>query len=238
MDCGASRRAAIRRSQSINVLVRPHPYNCHAWDPDPLADLPGAVFFPRRGYDPMDEDNRADFFDSIYHSAAVVGINTSAMIEAAIIGRPVFSLLAEEFAGTQEGSIHFHHLLPENGGCVRIASTIDDHVRQLSERLRDPAAAHAETQRFVSHFVRPHGLERPATPIFVDSVERFAAAAAPAPQPTPVWAYVVRPVVLAGALVAAHRRMAPAAPSDAMAAAKEQKGHVGERRSASAGRRG
>ena len=60
------------------------------------------------------------------------------MIEAAIIGRPVFSMLAEEFAGTQEGTIHFHHLLPENGGCVRIASTIDEHVRQLSDRLSDP----------------------------------------------------------------------------------------------------
>ena len=189
--------------QSINVLVRPHPYNCHAWDPDPLADLPGAVFFPRASYDPMDAENRVDFFDSIYHSAAVVGINTSAMIEAAIIGRPVFSLLAEEFAGTQDGLIHFHHLLPENGGCVRIASTIEDHIRQLGERLRDPAEAHAETQRFISHFVRPHGLQRPATPIFVDVVERFAAAPAPAPQPTPVWAYVVRPAVLAGALIAA-----------------------------------
>ena len=102
-------RAGIRCS-AINVLVRPHPYNCHAWDPDPLADIPGAVFFPRTGYDPMDEANRADFFDSIHHSTAVVGINTSAMIEAAIIGRPVFSLLAEEFAGTQEGLVHFHYL--------------------------------------------------------------------------------------------------------------------------------
>ena len=158
--------AALRASgdptlRDINVLVRPHPYNCHAWDPDPLADLPGAVFFPRRGYNPIDPDNRADFFDSIYHSAAVVGINTSAMIEAAIIGRPVFSMLAEEFAGTQEGTIHFHHLLPENGGCVRIASTIDEHVRQLSDRLRDPEGARAETQRFIGSFIRP-ARHRPA----------------------------------------------------------------------------
>ncbi|MET0215126.1 MAG: hypothetical protein ABW292_19100, partial [Vicinamibacterales bacterium] len=187
--------------RSINVLVRPHPYNCHSWDPDPLTDIPGAVFFPRTGYDPMDEANRADFFDSIHHSTAVVGINTSAMIEAAIIGRPVFSLLAEEFAGTQQGLIHFHYLASENGGCVRVASAIDDHVRQLSDCLRDLAGAHAETERFVSHFVRPHGLDRPATPIFVDSVERLGATAAPAPQATPVTNYLLRPVVLGGALI-------------------------------------
>ena len=77
------------------------------------------------------------------------------MIEAAIIGRPVFSMLAEEFAGTQEGTIHFHHLLPENGGCVRIASTIDEHVSQLSDRLRDPEGARAETRRFIGSFIRP-----------------------------------------------------------------------------------
>jgi hypothetical protein len=199
--------AALRASgdstlRDMNVLVRPHPYNCHAWDPDPLTDLPGAVFFPKTGYNPMDPDNRADFFDSIYHCAAVVGINTSAMIEAAIIGRPVFSMLAEEFAGTQEGLIHFHHLVPENGGCVRVAATIEEHVRQLSDRLGDPDAARAETQQFISHFIRPHGLERPATPIFVDLLEQFGRAPAPAPRPVPVWSYLLRPVVLLGAVIA------------------------------------
>jgi hypothetical protein len=197
--------AALRAStdpslREINVLVRPHPYNCHAWDPDPLSDLPGAVFFPRGGYNPIDPDNRADFFDSIYHSAAVVGINTSAMIEAAIIGRPVFSILAEEFSGTQEGTIHFHHLLPEHGGCVRIASTIDEHVQQLSERLRDLEGAQAETRRFIGSFIRPHGIERPATPIFVDAVERLAAAPAPRPRVVPFWSYCLRPVVFAAAV--------------------------------------
>jgi hypothetical protein len=72
----------------------------------------------------------------------------------------------------------------------------------LSDCLRDLAGAHAETERFVSHFVRPHGLDQPATPIFVDSIERLAAAAAPAPQPTSVATYLLRPVVLGGALIA------------------------------------
>ena len=196
--------AALRASEDptlrdINILVRPHPYNCHAWDPDPLADLPGAAFFPRANYNPIDPDNRTDFFDSMYHSAAVVGINTSAMIEAAIIGRPVFSMFADEFAGTQEGTIHFHHLLPENGGCVRIAATLEEHVTQLSDRLRDAAGARTETQRFVESFIRPHGMDRPATPIFVDVIEKLAADPAPAPQPAPVWGFLWRPVILAAA---------------------------------------
>ena len=186
--------------RDINILVRPHPYNCHAWAHDPLAGTAGTGVFPARGYNPIDPDNRADFFDSIYHCAAVVGINTSAMVEAAIIGRPVCSILAKEFAGTQEGTIHFHYLLPENGGFLRIASSLDEHVRQLGDRLRDPEAARAETQRFVSHFIRPHGLDRPATPIFADAIERLYAAPAPAPEPGWRWAFAVRPLVLAAAL--------------------------------------
>ena len=33
---------------------------------------------------------RADYFDSIYHCDGVVGVNTSAMVESGIIGRPVY----------------------------------------------------------------------------------------------------------------------------------------------------
>ena len=195
--------AAVRASgnpilERINILVRPHPYNFHAWAADRLVDLPGISVFPTGGYNPVDEENRADFFDSLYHCQAVIGVNTSAMVEAAILGRPVFSMFAAEFSGTQEGTIHFHYLLPENGGFLRIASGFDEHVRQLAERLPDPEGSRAETERFVASFLRPHGLDRPATPILADAVEGLAAA----PLPAPVSAFVVllRPLLLLGAL--------------------------------------
>jgi hypothetical protein len=198
--------AALRSSpdpwiRDLNVLMRPHPYNCHAWQTVDLSGEPHVSVFPRTGYNPVDEENRTDFFDSLYHASAIIGINTSAMIEAAIVGRPVFSMHTEEFAGTQEGTLHFHHLLPENGGCVRIASTLAEHVAQLGERLRDPEAARAETQRFVASFVRPHGLDRPATPIVVEAIERLAATPAPVPQAVPAWAVALRPMVLGVAAV-------------------------------------
>jgi len=195
---------AVRRSndaalRTINVLVRPHPYNFHRWADQPVADLPGVSVFPRQSYNPIDADTRDDFYDSLYHCAAVVGINTSAMIEAAIVGRPVCSLLAPEFAGTQEGTVHFHHLLPENGGFLRIAAGLDEHVAQLAAVLRDPDATGAETARFVASFIRPHGVDRPATPIFADAIERLGRAPAPAPEAAPSWRHLVRPLLLAAA---------------------------------------
>ena len=192
----ASSHPALRDS---NILIRPHPYNARAWESNPVADLAGVALYPRQGYNAVDPENRADFFDSLSHAAAVVGINTSAMIEAAIVGTPVFSFLAPEFAGTQAGTIHFHHLLPENGGFVRIASTLEQHVAQLGERLADRSAAQEELRRFVAAFVRPHGIDRPATPIFVDVLEQLAASPAPAPRPAPAVAAALRPFVLAAA---------------------------------------
>ncbi|MBI4263989.1 MAG: hypothetical protein HY657_06425 [Acidobacteria bacterium] len=188
--------------QAVRVLVRPHPYNVHRWADDPVADLPGVSVFPRRGYNPIDPENRNDFFDSLYHCAAVVGINTSAMIEAAILGRPVCTLLAEEFSGTQEGTIHFHYLRPERGGFLRIAATVEEHVRQLGECLRDPETTRAEDARFVASFIRPHGTDRPATPVFADAVLRLGHAPAPVPERPPATRHLTRPLLLAAALPA------------------------------------
>ena len=71
--------------------------------------------------------------------------------------------------------MHFHYLLPENGGFVRMASTFDDHIRQLADVLSRPDEARAETARFVASFIRPHGLNVPCTPLVADAVEVLGA---------------------------------------------------------------
>ena len=50
---------------------------------------------------------------------------------------------------------------------------------------------------FVERFIRPRGLATRATSVFVDAVETLAAQPAPPPQRTPVWVYLLRPVVYA-----------------------------------------
>ena len=79
------------------------------------------AIYPRAGAIPIDAASKADYFDSIYHSAAVVGINTTAEIESAIVGRQVYTLLAPEFHDTQEGTLHFHYLREAGGGLVHVA---------------------------------------------------------------------------------------------------------------------
>ena len=60
-------------------------------------------------------------YDSLYHCAGTVGLNTSALIEAGILGKPVFTIQTTEFEGGQEQTLHFHYLLARNGGHVEVA---------------------------------------------------------------------------------------------------------------------
>jgi hypothetical protein len=171
----ALRTSGDPRLRDVPVLVRPHPFNCDAWAAADFSDLGPVAVWPRHRYTPAAESARTTFFDSLYHSAAVVGINTSAMIEAAILLKPVFSILAPEFAATQEGTLHFRYLLPENGGFLRVAGSIEEHVAQLRDVLDRPEATREQTGRFVASFLRPHGLTTPCTPILADALVRAAA---------------------------------------------------------------
>jgi hypothetical protein len=156
------------------ILIRPHPFNVEGWLTTDFRDLGPVAIFPDARFTPSSDTARTSFFDSLYYAAAIVGVNTSAMVEAAILGKPVMSLVTEEFAATQKGTLHFHYLLPENGGFLRVASTLDEHVTQLVDALRHPDVSRAQTQAFVQSFLRPLGLDVPCTPLLADALERAA----------------------------------------------------------------
>jgi hypothetical protein len=162
---------------SASVVIRPHPSRVEEWEREGLDELDGVVVWkmPHKEM-PITLETRADFFDSIFHATAIAGLNTSAMIEAAIIGRPVHILVTPEFSHSQEGVFHFDYLLNVGGGLAHVGRSLDEHHRQLADTFagRGEAAAEERRARFLREFVRPHGLDRPATPIFVDIVERAA----------------------------------------------------------------
>jgi FkbM family methyltransferase len=188
----------IRRSagvlRDVGILIRPHPQNAEQWEGVDLSSLGAVSVWPaaRAATAPVDEQTRSDYFDSMYHSAAVVGINTTAEIESAILGRPVYTLLAPEFRETQEGTLHFNHLRQVNGGLIHVAGDFTEHLAQLEGAVRDPHGADVRCRRFVEAFVRPHGIDVPATPKLVEALEALASARAPRPEREPVWAPLAR----------------------------------------------
>jgi hypothetical protein len=218
----ALRNAADERVASLGVLIRPHPANALQWRTLDLSPMPNTAVWPPIGTDPTSPNFKEDFFDSLFHCAAVVGINTSAQIEASIVGRPVLTVRAPEFAHSQEGTLHFRHLV-SGDGVVQAAASLEEHVAQV-QALLDGQHGWADRARgFVRSFVRPHGLEQPAAPIFARVVGDLAAQPRPVAQTDglwvaalrgpallaayaarliaegrPIWVYGMRPVVTAG----------------------------------------
>jgi hypothetical protein len=203
--------AALRnRGNEAGVIVRPHPRNAAQWAGVELDD-PQAVVWPQLGEEPLESESRKNYFDSIYHSSAVVGINTSAQIEGAVVGRPVHTVLADEFRETQQGTLHFQYI---KDGHLLVGRTLEEHVDQLEESLGG-RADDGRNERFLRTFVRPLGLDVAATPLYVETLEELGAKPRPEPEPGP--APLLRRA-LAPVAAAAGRRAAtkdkPADPFD------------------------
>ena len=159
--------------REAGVIVRPHPHNVPKWPdgrPLDLSSVENAVIWPAAGANPTNERLKSDYFDSIHHAAIVVGINTSALIESAIVGRRVFTLLAPEFHGTQEGTLHFHYLVRLGGGMLVAARTYEEHIGQLAAAIRSETRSDVR-RGFLEEFIRPHGLDEPGTPRLVAAIE-------------------------------------------------------------------
>jgi FkbM family methyltransferase len=160
----ARRAASDPCVREAAVLIRPHPRSRHTWAASPPVLEEGVI---------IDEDSSIyqlqGLCDQITAADAVVALNTSGQIEAAIVGRPVYTFDAGELAPGQSGSSHFWYLLRENGGFVEYAPDFERHFSQLSDALRGDFDREG-IALFVETFVRPRGIDRPATPILADAI--------------------------------------------------------------------
>lgn len=191
------------------VLVRPHPKRQREWEAVNFDELENVSVWPR-GQEtmPVREESRADLFDSIYHSAVVVGLNTSAMIEAAIVGKAVHTVLAPEFASSQEGTLHFRYLLEAGGGLLHVAPSLDEHYRLLAGVVSgEDRSGEEAARRFVATFVRPQGIDKPSTPLLVDTIEGLVARGARQRDSDSRWLALLRPLLYAGRSAFFMRRL-------------------------------
>lgn len=167
---------AIRESEDpavrdAGILIRPHPSRMDEWRGFNFAQYRDVVFW---GSLPVDEKTRGDYFESLYYSAAVVGLNTSAFLEAGVVGRPVHTVVLPKYSrANQEGTIHFHYLTSVNGGLLHVARSFEEHTAQLAGPLTHRVEHDEQSRRFTEGFIRPRGLDVAATPLFVEAVEKL-----------------------------------------------------------------
>lgn len=153
------------------VIVRPHPSVVAVPHIARLGDA-RAVLFPSHPENPVSDEARMRYFHSLYYSDAVVGLNTTSMIEAAILDKPVLSIRTPGSARVRQ-TVHFGHI---EHGLLTVAPDLQTHVRQLSEVLHAEAPGRG-SRAFVEAFVRPLGLEQPAGIRMAEVVEALVSRA-------------------------------------------------------------
>jgi hypothetical protein len=190
----ALRASAYPLLREIGILVRPHPSRLFEWQNTDLTEFRNVAF---HGTHPIDAESKNDYFDSMYYSSAVIGLNTSAFLEAGVVGRPVFSIIVPEISrDNQEGTLHFEYLLTVGGGLLFAARSLDEHIGQLHTRLSDGGVDEPRSHQFTEAFIRPYGRDVAATPLFADAIERAAARPRPRPERPNVVALAGRLVLL------------------------------------------
>ncbi|MGH9254035.1 MAG: hypothetical protein ACRD3C_05645, partial [Vicinamibacterales bacterium] len=67
--------------RGAGILIRPHPRRLEELQHVDLTEFKNVTLF---GSHPVDAAAKSDYFDSLYYASAVVGLNTSAFLEAAV----------------------------------------------------------------------------------------------------------------------------------------------------------
>lgn len=164
--------AAVAES---NILIRPYPMVLAEWQEELWSerletghlDL-ATVVWPLNAKHPGSNESAAVFFDTLYHATAVVGLNTSAMIEAAILDKPVLTFLSHDAARSQQGNLHFRHLA--ESGFLHQAADLEEHVSALSRVLAYPQQSADDCRKFIADFVRPLGRDTKVAPLVAERI--------------------------------------------------------------------
>lgn len=170
----ALRQCSDPRLRDAAILVRPHPKRLEEFtDIDILGGDPGVAIWPHQGELPAGDTRKQTFFDSLFHADAVVALNTTAMIDAAIVGRPVHTILDVRYRLSQESTFHFPYLTDPATGILEVAKDWATHLRQLAAALSSgPDTTRA--RRFVESFARPQGVDHASAPRLADLIGKLA----------------------------------------------------------------
>jgi hypothetical protein len=158
-------------TQDIQVLVRPHPTNSRSViESITTLNDPRIHVYPSRGEFPDTNERRRVLYNSIHHSQAVTGVNTTAFLEAAILDKPCITIMVQRFEQTQMLP-HFHHLLDAE---FLDAANGAQNVPPILMRLMDGRDERADNRRrFVNEFIRPHGMKKNAADAYADAIEKI-----------------------------------------------------------------
>lgn len=155
-------------TQNVNILFRPHPANSTFLEKLRARNLPNVVIFPASSELPDTEEKRRRFHNSIFHSIAVVGVNTTAFLEASALDKPCITIEAQNSSETQMLP-HFHHLA--DAGFLETVLGADELVDVVGRIKSGVDARRDQRREFVKNFLRPCGIS--AVDAYVEMIEEL-----------------------------------------------------------------
>jgi len=130
---------------------------------------PALVVIPHQSGQPASSQ---EYFDQLAHATCVFGLNTPAFLDAVVANRPCLTIVNETYWPAQGRTGHFRHLL--KGKFLEVCRTMDDVAGRV-RRIMDGADERAADRRaFARWFIRPCGLDTPASEIVASVIETAA----------------------------------------------------------------
>ena len=153
----------------IQIVIRPHPSNHQIYKKILKKRI---CMIPEEGRLPDMPDDSQLFYDTVFYaSAAIDGVNTSAIIDAVIMGRPGIVIVTDEYKNTQGGTEYFQNLLAEEFlEHVSLGNDFLEKIKLLLEGKDDKKEARG---RFIGNYIRPRGLNISAGDAALEEIENF-----------------------------------------------------------------
>lgn len=154
----------VDESSRPALLVRPHPFK----ELEDGLENDWVKVFPKGGQRPDTDEARVGYYDSLYHSTAVIGVNTTGFLEAAILDKPCLTIVTPLTSRGQGMRAHFKHLM--DAEFIEVAKDFSELVERTMRIVSGIDALRENRRKFVRDFIRPHGLTVPATRVMAGAI--------------------------------------------------------------------
>ncbi len=155
------------RLRKTQIIVRPHPRYYRKYE---KIDLHDVHIVPQGKFGWNSKEFPQIFYDTMYHSAAIVGVNTSAMLDALVIDRPVISILEKQYDHTQADTYHFSELIKSGAIYLKKPDEIEGTLIDIFDG-RD--GLQEKRRQFVAGHLMPRGLGISAGEVIADEIEQL-----------------------------------------------------------------
>jgi hypothetical protein len=120
---------------------------------------------------------KRDLLNTLYHAAAIVGLNTSVFLEAAVLNRPGLILVGRDHGDSalRRHTEFPHFQLLANGSFLNVVEDEQACAEAVLQIVRGHDPQQDVRRAFVRRFIRPHGLDLPASRVAVNLFERLVA---------------------------------------------------------------